>query len=251
MDTQLSTITEIHSEYNLYPDIITISEKNAVVHSPHSPVDLFFEMTKETITDPGDFTRFIKSAENQFRASREYKAYKAYLIESLGINRCQYFGNITVDDASVELHHNILNLFDICILITLHVINTVGKITSFDLVQMLIQEHYQNNIGITFLSKTAHQIYTNDPDGYIPPEQTFGAWWNLLSRYKFGITYDIANKIIKYIKKFQDGMPISINIEQQEEMMNYAYFNQYGMSPADVGSLPYYGDDGGFENYGY
>ena len=61
----------------------------------------------------------------------------------------------------------------------MHYINTVGYINSMQLIQLLIMEHYNNRVGITFLSKTAHQIYTNDPNGYIPPEQTFGKWWEL------------------------------------------------------------------------
>ena len=44
-----------------------------------------------------------KNAESMFRASAAYKLYKSYLIEYLGINRCQVFGNVTVDDAKREL----------------------------------------------------------------------------------------------------------------------------------------------------
>ena len=72
------------------------------------------------------------------------------------------------------------------------------------MIELLIREHYNNRVGVTFLSKTAHQMYTNDPDGYIPPDMTFGRWWELLSIYKYGITYDIANKVIKYIQKYQN-----------------------------------------------
>lgn len=228
----------VNQEYNQYPDIITFDDKNPTVRSPYAITDLPFYQTRETLQDIDIFRNFIRNVETRFRSSREYKAYKAYLIEYLGINRCQVFGNITTEDADIELHHNIISLFDICLLISLHTINTVGCITSFDLIQMVIQEHWSNRVGVTFLSKTAHQIYTNDPDGYIPPEQTFGAWWELLQNYRYGITYDLANKIIKYIKKYQDKLPISINLEQQEQILNYSYFNEYGMNPADCGALP-------------
>lgn len=233
----MNEIVVINQEFNQYPDIISFDEKNPTVRSPYAVTDLPFYQTKETLQDIDIFRNFLRNAETRFRSSREYKSYKAYLIEYLGINRCQIFGNITMDDADIELHHNVLGLFDICLLISLHTINTVGIISTFDLIQLLIMEHWNNRVGVTFLSKTAHQIYTNDPEGYIPPEMTFGAWWELLNNYKYGITYDLANKIIKYIKKYQDKMPVSINLEQQEQILSYAYFNEYGTPIQDCGYL--------------
>lgn len=250
----MNEITLVNQEFNEYPDIITFDEKNPTVRSPYAVTDLPFYQTRETLQDIDIFRNFLRNSETRFRASKEYKAYKAYLIEYLGINRCQVFGNISMEDADIELHHNVLGLFDICLLIALHTINTVGVITTFDLIQLLIIEHWNNRVGVTFLSKTAHQIYTNDPEGYIPPEMTFGAWWELLTNYRYGITYDLANKIIKYIKKYQDKMPISINLEQQEQILSFAYFNEYGTPPQDCGYLP--GEigmngEGSYADYGY
>ena len=250
----MNQLAPTNQEYNQYPDIITFDEKNPTVRSPYAVTDLMFYQTRDTIQDIDTFRNFIRNAESTFRASREYKAYKAYLIEFLGINRCQVFGNITTEDADIELHHNVLGLFDISLLITLHTINTIGKITTFDLVELLIQEHWENRVGVTFLSETAHQIYTNDPEGYIPPEMTFGAWWELLSKYKYGITYDLANKVIKYINKYNNNTNISINIQQQEQILNFAYFNEYGWAKEDCGSIPYgyYNqDEGAFVDYGF
>ena len=242
----------VQNQYNEYPDVITFDNKNPVIRSPHSFEDLLFYQTRETLQDVDVFRNFLRNAETRFRASREYKAYKAYLINELGILCCQEFGNITADDATIELHHNVLGLFDICLLITTHTINTVGIISTFDLIQLLIFEHWNNNVGVTFLSKTAHQIYTNDPNGYIPPFMTFGAWWNLLSKYRYGITYDLANKVIKYIKNHQNDIPISIDIQQQEEILNFAYYNEYGMDKADCGEIPSLGyDETDYSDYGF
>lgn len=214
-------------------DIITKGDMNPVLSSPNSELDISFYQTKETLLDPERYKSFLKNAENRFRASKEYKIYKGFLM-GLGFDHCQVFGNIEADDqVDVELHHNVLNLFDICILICEHVLNTVGYISTFDLIQLLILEHNENRVGCTFLSVTAHQMYTNDPDGYIPPEMTFGKWWELIEKYRYGITYEIANKLIRYITKFQNQLPISINIMQQEQILNFAYFNEYGVPPSE------------------
>ena len=234
----MNELVNVDNTYNNYPEIITYDEKNPTLNSPTATVDLPFYQTRDSLMDVDVFRSFLKNAESRFRATKEYKAYKAYLIESLGINRCQIFGNITTEDANIELHHNVLGLFDICLLIASHIVNTIGVISTFDLVQMLIQEHYNNRVGIVFLSETAHQMFTNDPEGYIPPEMTFGKWWELLSEYKYGITYEIANKVIKYIKKYQDHFPMSINLPQQEQILSFAHFNEYGTPLEDVGPLP-------------
>ena len=228
----------VQNEYNVYPEVIQFDTKNPTLRSPYAPNDLPFYQTRETLMDVDTFRNFLKNAESRFRASKEYKAYKSYLIESLGIDRCQIFGNVTVEDADIELHHNVLGLFDICLLITLHIVNTVGVITTFDLIQLLIQEHNNNRVGVTFLSKTAHQIFTNDPNGYIPPNMTFGKWWELLSIYRYGITYDLANKVIRYIQRSQNNENISINLQLQDTILSYANFNDYGMAIKDCGEIP-------------
>lgn len=224
-------------------DIITKDDINPTLSSPSDSFDLYFCQTKETLADPERYKSFIKNAERRFRASKEYKMYKSYLMD-LGFDHCQVMGNIEADDqVDIELHHNILNLFDIFILVCEHILNTVGRVTTFDLIQIVIYEHFANRVGVTFLSSTAHQMYTNDPDAYIPPNMTFGKWWELLARYKYGITYDIANKLIRYITKFQNQIPISINILQQEQILSFANYNEYGV-PLDnnllVGSTSVY-----------
>lgn len=233
MENQLQVLPD----YNLYPDVIKYDIKNPYIHSPNADYDIYFYQTKETLADVEIYREFIKNAENRFRRSAYYKTYKSYLID-LGLDRGQVMGNITTEDATIELHHNILNLFDITLMICEHVINTVGVITTFDLVQILIMEHMENRIPITFLPKTAHQMYTGNSQSYIPPNMTFGKWWELLYRYRYGITLEIAYKIVNYIRKYQNELPISIDIQQQEQILNFAYYNDYGYPAVDCGAIP-------------
>lgn len=127
------------------------------------------------------------------------------------------------------MHHNIITIYDIAILITEHILNTIGRITTFDLVSLLIQEHRLNNIPIVMLSKTAHQLYHDDPDFYIPLSMTFGQWWNLLFRYRYGITLDIAYKTVKYISNCQKNNELQ-NLEMfqlRDTIMNWGNYNEY------------------------
>jgi hypothetical protein len=82
-------------------------------------------------------------------------------------------------------------------------------------------------------------MFTNDPEAYIPPDMTFGKWWELLSKYRYGITYDIANKINKYINKYQNQFPTTIQILPQEQILNFAYYNEFGANVSPMDLIPY------------
>lgn len=233
MPTVTSTIQDPKYE------VISFDANNPCLRCGNAELDLSFYQTKETLSDPEIYRNFIKNVESRFRRSKEYTAYKAYLM-GLGFDHCQIMGNIESDQGvDIELHHNILTLFDVCILICEHVLNTTGKISSFDLIQLIINEHFANRIGCCFLSTTAHQMFTDDAEAYIPPDMTFGKWWELLAKYRYGITFDIANKINKYINKYQNQLPTTIQIMPQEQILNFAYYNEYGMDMNKINIEPY------------
>lgn len=213
--------------------IISFGDFNPTLRSPRGDYDLPFYQTRSTLDDPERYKRFLKSVERAFRKSKEYSMYKGYLM-SFGLDHCQVMGNVQGSkEVDIELHHNILNLFDVTCMISEHFLNTVGHICSFDLVQILIYEHFENRIGCCFLSTSMHEMYTNDPNAYIPPEMTLGRWWELIERYPYGITYEIAKKLIRYITKYQNRIPISINPVQQEQILNFAYYNEFGVNTAN------------------
>lgn len=219
-------------------DIITMGARNPSIRANDSVMDLPFYQTKETLADPETYRNFIKNIESRFRRSPEYTAYKAYLM-GLGMDHCQIMGNIESEKGvDIELHHNILNLFDDCILICEHILNTVGYVSSFDIIQLLINEHFANRIPCCFLSTTAHQMYTDDKESYIPPDMTWGKWWELLAKYRYGITYDIANKVNNYIYKYQNNMPTTVQILPQEQILNFAYYNEYGIPVNEYTNQP-------------
>lgn len=187
-------------ENNKLPGIDTYDDSNPTLKSPNSFYEISFYQTKESLMDVEDYKRFLENAISRFRHSKTYKNYKGYLI-GLGLDKCQYLGNINNDMATIEMHHSIITIYDIALIICEHILNTVGKISTFDLVQLLKEEHKENNIPIVMLSLTPHQLYHSDPEFYISPKMVFGRWNVLLEKYKYGITQDIAFKILLYIKK--------------------------------------------------
>ena len=186
---------------NMYDDIFYYDNgNNPTIVSPNSPFELPFYQTRESLLDIESYKNFLQNAISRFRQSRTYKNYKSYLI-NLGLDRCQVHGNITNEMATIEMHHNVLTVYDIAIIITEHVINTYGKISTFDLVQLLKEEHKANRVQLVMLSLTPHQLFHNNQDFVISNEMCFGNWIEFLEKYNRGLTRDIAYKILFYIQK--------------------------------------------------
>ena len=190
--------------YNPVPGIESYQENaNPVLSSPNSVYAISFYQTRDTLMDIDTYRVFLKKCESRFRHSFTSTNYKGYLID-IGMNRCQVHGYITSDmeGVSIEMHHAILTLFDICLLITEHMLNTVGYVTTFDVVQALKEEHKANNIALVMLSKTPHQMYhAESSQFFIHPSMCFGNWPKLLEKYKLGLTQDVAFKVLYYLKK--------------------------------------------------
>ena len=230
---------------NKIPDITTeqvqieFSDKyNPSLRSPNIPFEQPFYHTRDTFMDVDVYKAFLDNAISRFRHSKTYTHYKHYLYE-IGLDRCQLLGQIDKSMATIEMHHNFLNIFDIALLITEDYLNTIGYVSTFDVVQTLKDEHKNNNIPIVMLSKTAHQLFHNsDGNIVIPARMCFGYWLNLLNRHKYGITIDIANKVIRFLKESaefeQHYIPEDNKSSQllalRDQIESWSYYNEYGDS---------------------
>lgn len=231
-DTKIADSKDI----NIYlaQEYINTQDPIPAIYFPKCEYPLTFYQTRDTLADMDRYKAFIDNCTHRFRKSRTYKSYKSYLM-SIGLDRCQVIGNIQDGMANIEMHHNFLTIYDITILISQHILNTVGRCTTFDIVALLMQEHRNNNIPIVMLSETVHQLYHDNPDFYIPISMTFGKWWDLLIKYRYGITLDIAYKVVKYIQNCQrnnelnsvEFFKLSDDIKNWGEYNEYNYYNNY------------------------
>ena len=206
-------------EVSSYPGIFTVTTpNNPTISAPCAGFDLSFAQTRETMEDPDVYNRFLKNAIKTFRGSPKYKSYKHHLMEQVGIDCCQYHGMIRSGDedkdmATIEMHHHILTIYDIAHIITTHITNSGGCLTTFDLIKMLGIEHTEHRVATVMLCKTCHQLQHNHPDFYLSSELAFGNWIDFMQRYQLGINSDIVEKVARQIRK---------DIEQQEFRENQA-----------------------------
>ena len=211
----------------MFPDIDLIAGDNPTLASPNALYTLPFYHTRETL-DPENYKRFLDSTIYRFRKSITYKHYKGALME-LGMDHCQVTKNISADMATIEMHHNMLTIFDIALILSEYTLNTVGRISSFDLVQLLKEEHKANRIQLVMLALTPHQLYHNDDGLFIHPNQCFGKWWEFLEMYHSGITQDVAFKILRYLKQAiaEGGSNDGGLLDLYDKMLDWSENNGY------------------------
>ena len=188
-------------DYNPLPDIDVYNEGfNPMLLSNKSTYGIEFYSTRESLSDVEDYRAFIKNCEKRVRNSVTYSHYKGFLM-GLGLDHCQVHGYINSEMATIEMHHNILNLFDICFMVTEHLLNTVGYVTTFDVVQIVKDEHKLNEVAVTMLSKTPHQLYHADEGLSLHPDMCVGNWPAFIEKFSRCLNQDIAFKLLYYIKK--------------------------------------------------
>lgn len=225
---------ETYSNVN-YPDIFLHNMNgNPALISPNSDFSIQFALTREETYDLDEYKAFLDSAIRSFRHSKTYRHYKAYL-HSLGMICCQFHPYIQVMEEEetniLEMHHCMLNIYDIAIMITEHILNTVGFITEFDLAELLKYEHIHNRIPIVMLCKTCHQLYHNQYL-YVHPNMCFGKWWELIENYNTGLNRDIMFKLMMYLKKAsEEKIPIQKErntklLKLRNELVDWAKYNE-------------------------
>lgn len=188
--------------FNPLPGIDSFEDNgNPMIASPYASFAIGFYQTRDSLLDVNEYRSFLKNCETRIRRSQTYSHYKHFIMD-LGMNHCQIHGYINSDMATLEMHHAIMTLFDICLMISEHFLNTIGYVSTFDVVQAVKEEHKLGNIALVMLSKTPHQVYHDNPgEFFIHPSMCFGNWPLLIEKYKDGLTQDVAFKLLYYIKK--------------------------------------------------
>jgi hypothetical protein len=191
-------------EFSL-PDISSYMDNgNPTLRSPTSTYELSLMQTKDSLNDIDFYSNFIHNAVMQFRKLRVYKNYKAYLM-SLGLDHCQYLHNINSDMATLEMNHVVLTIFDVALMISEHIVNTTGHVSTCQIVAELRRVHTNNLVPLIIMSKTVHQLYHNEENFFVHPNQVFGRWVELLNTYKNGITPEICVKLLYYIRNAKNN----------------------------------------------
>lgn len=177
--------------------------------------------------------KFIKNIESRIRASNEYKDYIGHLNNSIGINRCSIFGNITnEDEVSLEFHHYPFTLYEIVEIVINDKVKKGEQFTSFDIIDTVLDLHAKNMIGLVKLSKTAHEL-VHAGQIFVKLDSVFGKVNDFIEMYKQtdSIPLEIIenyNKLIEmnqmdfknYALYIKNSVPeLNLEISEEEELL--------------------------------
>ena len=115
------------------------------------------------------------------RRCNEYKLWKGYIIDVLGINTCM-ITNEEINEVSIEVHHHVPTLKCLIRAIVNKKIEGAEEFCSFDIAQEAIELHFKNKVGYVTLIKSMHEKFHN---GYldIPIEIVRGDHQSFMETY--------------------------------------------------------------------
>ena len=107
-----------------------------------------------------EYVKFIRNCERQVRSSIEYKQWRNYIVDVLGVQTCM-ITNERMDQCTIEVHHHIPSLFIVVKSITNKMINEEKTFSTFDISLEVIKLHFQNKIGYVTMIKSIHEKFHN------------------------------------------------------------------------------------------
>lgn len=153
--------------------------KNLELYNENYPFRLPLRI--KNFENEADYKRFAKNCERTIRYSVEYKLWRRYIIDVLGINRCMITEE-RIDECSLEVHHHIPSLYVVVKTIINKNIEKEEKFSTFDVSLEAIKLHFQNKIGYLVMVGTLHEKLHN---GFleVPISMVKGNYNGFISEY--------------------------------------------------------------------
>ena len=167
---------------------------------------------KDLLHDYERYEKFTKGCESNVRSDDRYTDYIAKL-KSGGMNRCAVMGNLPVEDPKIkiEMHHGpIFSLFDICDIVARASLKRGRQdLTTFDVADIVLSEHEQDNIMVVMLSKMVHMSGAHNKKSnrglFIDITATFGRIDRFLDHWSDGLEREHYYYIKNYIKECRNA----------------------------------------------
>lgn len=179
--------------------------------------------------------RFIKQCEKMARASMEYRNYMSFLKEYCDMNRCAFFQKITTKDMKVrlEIHHEPFTLYDICEVVLDKFIKEGKSINALLISDEVLENHYDNLVGLIPLSKTIHEVYHNTDKIVIPLSMVYGDYKRFLDKYDDYMSEELSDRLYS---KLEAKIEETKNITEEtfaDIQKQFIYLNMEGVELPD------------------
>ncbi len=159
-----------------------------------------FDQSKSRISTAEELDeKTVMYIEKQIRGSNEYRSYVKYLKEELDLTKCALLPSIDVKTTpvSLEFHHFPYTLFDITGIVGRSMVGEAGEdatVSTFDIAERVMREHFENHIGLVPLTETLHEM-AHSGSISIPFDKINGNYKAFSERYKDFIEPDFLDRV--------------------------------------------------------
>lgn len=128
-----------------------------------------------------EYKKYIRNCEKLVRSCVEYKQWKNYIIDILGVNTCMITDE-RIDECTIEVHHHVPSMYVLVSALINKRIEDKESFSTFDIAKEAIELHFKNKIGYVTLIKSMHEKFHN---GYlnIPREMVRGDYEYFLREF--------------------------------------------------------------------
>lgn len=117
----------------------------------------------KTFENESEYKKFLKNCEKIIRGCLEYKLWRDYITDILGVNTCMITDE-KMDEVSIEVHHHIPSLFVLVKAFVNRKMEREEEFSTFDIALEVIELHFMNKIGYLTLLRSMHEKLHN---GYL------------------------------------------------------------------------------------
>ena len=153
--------------------------KGLELYSDNYPFRLSLRI--DNFEDTSEYNKFIKNCERLVRSSIEYKLWRNYIVDVLGVNSC-VITKERIDECNIDVHHHVPSLFLLMKTLVNEQIELDQKFSTFDICIKAIELHFANKMGYVPLLSDMHQ---KEHNGYlkIPMELVKGDYKYFIDNY--------------------------------------------------------------------
>jgi len=145
---------------NLEEEDVTVeaSVESLQLYSDTYPFRLSLRI--RTFESEAEFVKFVRNCEKLVRGCLEYKLWKDYIVDVLGVNSCMITKE-RMDECTIEIHHHIPSLFILMKALVNRKLEQEEEFSTFDIAQEAIELHFTNRLGYVTLIKSIHEKFHN------------------------------------------------------------------------------------------
>lgn len=191
--------------------------------------------------------KMISYLEKEVRGSYEYKNYINYLKNELDLNKCDIMPDLDINTnpVSLEFHHYPITLYEIVAVVSTEMLSNLDdgeSVSSFDIAERVMKEHYENNIGLVPLTSTLHQMAHNKAIT-IPHNVINGNYFRFMQKYKDYISDDIMDRITENINRSTDENCINENKQKLEKKIMQYNIDYHDNDECDIDDFDFGDND--------